>query len=79
MNDNNIVWSHQTLPVCLIKSCRVEFLQQEIDYYVEGILVWFVKHIPASHNTTINLTIAGIKLNAKSNVTVNDDFKCNLK
>ncbi len=35
-----------SLPVRLTESCRVEFFQQEMSYYVEGVLVWFVKHIP---------------------------------
>ncbi len=43
------------LPVCLLESCRVEFLQQEMDNYVEGILVWFVKHIPVGHKITFNI------------------------
>lgn len=47
----NSIWIVDYLPVFLMKTCRVESLQQEMGHYVEGILVWFVEHIPAGHAT----------------------------
>ena len=34
-----------------MKSCRAEFDQQEMDYYVGSVFVWFVKHAPVGNNT----------------------------
>lgn len=39
-------WLLLALPVCLMETCRVEFLQQEMRYYVKGIFVGFVEHVP---------------------------------
>lgn len=37
------------IPVSLTESCRVKFFQQEVGHDVEGILVWFVKHVSDDH------------------------------
>lgn len=52
-----ISYSHrlfrQRLPVRFMISCRVEFDQQEMCHYVEGIFVWSIKHVPVNIYTTI--------------------------
>lgn len=66
---NGNSWSCVILPVSFIKSCRVESLQQEMDHYVEGVLVWSVKHVPIGPKITLN--IVRIKFNVESNVKNN--------
>lgn len=39
-----------------MKANRIEFLQQETGYQVEGLFVRFVEHIPARHYRTVNTT-----------------------